>query len=159
MHFPAVTGRDLTFTVTGVRLETTKDYSSQAPISLPLGIAELGIPGTQVAPPADVDARVRAAPTSSPWTAAPCSVAVTGSTTAALAGDGLTVTPCGPDANRHHPRSRDVTWSWPRPGANTGLDVDQLALDSAPGAAPPPPRPRWHASSPPPRRGRRRRCG
>ncbi len=61
VHFPPVTGRDLTVTVTGVRLEKVQDYSFQgsasavgrSPISLPLGIAELGIPGTRVsAPPA-----------------------------------------------------------------------------------------------------------
>jgi hypothetical protein len=134
VHFPAVAGRNLTFTVTGVRPETTKDYSSQALISLPLGIAELGIPGTQISPPATamagscrsdlltVDGR-------------PVPVAVTGSTKAALAGGGLMVTPCGPDA-------KGMTLGagghviLTAPGANTGLDIDQLALSSAPGGGP-----------------------
>jgi hypothetical protein len=134
VHFAAVTGRDLTFTVTGVRLETTKDYSSQAPISLPLGIAELGIPGTHVSPPSPalsgscrsdlvtVDGH-------------PVSVAVTGATKAALAGNGLAVTPCGPDAGgiTLGAGSHVVLAA---PGATTGLDVDQLALSSAPGGGP-----------------------
>ncbi|HTZ10011.1 MAG TPA: alpha-(1-_3)-arabinofuranosyltransferase family protein, partial [Acidimicrobiales bacterium] len=36
VHFPAVTGKDLTVTVTGARIELTKDWSSQTPIALPL---------------------------------------------------------------------------------------------------------------------------
>lgn len=134
--FPAVTGKDLTVTVTGARLETTPDYSFQGttpPISLPLGIAELGIPGTRVGAPAPtfpggcrsdlltIDGH-------------PVSVALSGSTTGALQGGGLTVTPCGPDAaGITLAAGSHVVLS--APGATTGIDIDQLALDSAPGGA------------------------
>ncbi|HLX87263.1 MAG TPA: alpha-(1-_3)-arabinofuranosyltransferase family protein, partial [Acidimicrobiales bacterium] len=39
--FPAMTGRDFTVSFPGVRIERTRNYQTSAPISLPLGIAEL----------------------------------------------------------------------------------------------------------------------
>jgi hypothetical protein len=137
VRFPAVTGRDLTVTVTGVRFETTRDYAFQATptrIALPLGIAELGIPGTTIGPPA---AAISGVCRSNLLTVDghPVSVALGGTTQAALAGDGLTVTPCGPDAAgiTLGPGSHVVLGA---PGSVTGFDVDQLALDSAPGGGP-----------------------
>jgi len=135
VHFPAVTGRDLTITVTGARFEATKDEATQQPISLPIGIAELGIPGTHVAaPPASLPGTCRSDLLN--IDGRPISLRVTGSTTAALAGDGVTVGTCGPDAAGitlsagNHVVVSEL-------GTATGLDVDQLALDSAPaGAAP-----------------------
>lgn len=133
VSFPPVTGHDLTITVTGVRLETTKDYSSQAPISLPLGIAELGIPGTRIGA---ASAAFLPACRSNLLTidGKPVSVALTGSTQGALAGNGLTVSLCGADAKgiTLGPGTHVVLGA---PGATTGLDIDQLALDSAPGGA------------------------
>jgi hypothetical protein len=134
VHFPALKGRDLTITVAGARLETTKGYLTQQPISLPVGIAELGIPGTEVAPtPASVPGVCRSDLLTVDGHRV--SVAVTGSTADALAGVGLSVTPCGPDAG-------DITLGsgthvlLAAPGATTGLNIDQLALDSAPGGRP-----------------------
>ncbi len=134
LRFPALTGKDLTVTVTGVRLKTTTGYSSQAPISLPLGIAELGIPGTRVSPaPASVPGGCRSDLLTVDGT--PLSVALSGSTRAALEGDGLTVTPCGPDAaGIALPAGNHVVLS--ASGATTGFDIDQLALDSGAGGGP-----------------------
>ena len=132
--FPAVTGKDLTVTVTGVRLETTPDYSFQGttpPISLPIGIADLGIPDTRIGAPA---ATVPGGCRSDLLTidGHPVPVALSGSTSAALQGEGLTVTPCGADAAGITLGSGShVVLS--APGATTGIDIDQLALDSAPG--------------------------
>ena len=99
VHFPAVTGRDLTITVTGVRLETTR--------------AIFGSPGPDLAPARDRGARhprhPRSAPAPPTFSATcrsnlltvdgqPVSVSLSGSTAGALAGERLTVTPCGPDA-------------------------------------------------------------
>ena len=97
VSFPAVQGRDLTITVTGVRLETTKDYSSQAPISLPVGIAELGVPATLVG---TAPSAFSGACRSNLLTldGKPVSVALTGPTQGALAGNGLTLSLCGADA-------------------------------------------------------------
>jgi hypothetical protein len=134
VHFPALKGRDLTITVTGVRLETTKGYLTQEPISLPVGIAELGIPGTQVAPtPASVPGACRSDLLTVDGHRV--SVAVTGSTADALAGVGLSVTPCGPDAAGITLGSGTHVLL-AAPGATTGLNIDQLALDSAPGGRP-----------------------
>jgi arabinofuranan 3-O-arabinosyltransferase len=134
VQFPAVAGRDLTVTVTGVRLESTPDYSfldrPGSTISLPIAIAELGIPGTRIAPP----------PASMPATCRsnlltvdgrPVPVKVTGPAQGALAGGGLSVTPCGADASGITlGAGSHVVLS--APGSVTGLDIDQLALDSAP---------------------------
>jgi hypothetical protein len=134
--FPAIKGRDLTVTVTGVRLKTIKGYSSQAPIALPLGIAELGIPGTTISPaPAVFPAACRSNLLTVDGT--PVSVSLAGSTREALAGDGMAVTLCGANAKglTLAPGTHVVLGA---SGATTGLNVDQLALDSGAsrGAAP-----------------------
>ena len=134
--FPAVKGRDLTVTVTGVRLKTIRGYSSQAPIALPLGIAELGIPGTRISPaPAVFPAACRSNLLTVDGT--PVSVSLAGSTREALAGDGMAVTLCGANAKglTLAPGTHVVLGA---SGATTGLNVDQLALDSGAsgGAAP-----------------------
>ena len=112
----------------------TKDYSSQAPIALPIGIVELGIPGTQIG----------AAPAVFPTTCRsnlvtvdgkPVSVTLSGSTREALAGDALTVKLCGADAaGLTLAAGTHVVLGLS--GESTGIDIDQLALDSAPGGDP-----------------------
>ena len=49
VSFPALTGSVIRITVDGVRIENTPNYYSQQPIAMPLGIAEVGIPGLQAA--------------------------------------------------------------------------------------------------------------
>jgi hypothetical protein len=133
VSFPAVKGRDLTVTVTGVRLKTIKGYSSQAPIALPLGIAELGIPGTRVSPaPATFPAACRSNLVTVDGT--PLSVSLSGTTQGALAGSGLTVTPCGASA-RGLTLAAGTHVVLGTSGATTGLTIDQLALDSGPSGA------------------------
>ena len=133
VHFPALTGRHITVTVRTVRLEMTSDYYSGTRIALPLGIAELGIPGV----------RVPAAPTAIP---APCRsdllsidgqpvpVRISGTSAQALAGGPLSLTTCGADAAgiRLGPGDHDIVAAI---GHHTGIDLDQLVLDSAPGGA------------------------
>jgi len=134
VSFPTLTGEQIQVTFTGVRSETTRNYYSHSPITLPLGIAELGLPG--------VDAP--AAPQTMPDTCQsnlltldgrPVWLRVTGSTQAALDGDGLTISPCGPDAGgiTLGPGSHLLQSS---SGHVTGFDIDQLVLDSAPGGGP-----------------------
>jgi arabinofuranan 3-O-arabinosyltransferase len=136
VSFPALTGSSIRITVDSVRLEYTTNYYSQSPIGLPLGIAEVGIPGLHASPvPAQmpdpcrddlltVDGR-------------PVWISVSGSTTTALDRNALTVSLCGPDAGglslgpgQHVLRSTV--------GQISGFDLDQLALDSAPGGGPMP---------------------
>lgn len=147
ISFPALTGQDITVTFTSVRPETTVNYYSQTPITLPLGIAEVGIPGISIAPP----------PTDIPSTCRddlltidgrPVDISVTGTSQAALDGSGLTVSLCGPDAGgitlaagTHVLQATD--------GHSTGFDLNQLVLDSAAGGAASPPATGTQVSAPP----------
>ena len=84
-------------TVTGVRLERGRTSTRPLPIALPLGIAEVGIPGVQVAPvPADLPGSCRSNLIS--IDGRPISVDVVGSAATALTDGEMTLVPCGPDA-------------------------------------------------------------
>jgi hypothetical protein len=134
--FPALTGQNIRITVDDVRVEYTTNYYSRNPIALPLGIAEVGIPGVQAG----------TLPTSIPTSCRsdlltvdgrPLWVSITGTTTAALSRQPLTVALCGPDAGGlalgPGPHTLRSTL-----GQVAGFDIDQLALDSAPGGGPMP---------------------
>jgi arabinofuranan 3-O-arabinosyltransferase len=134
LTFAPLTGQQIEVTFTGVRSETTKNYYSHNQITMPIGIAELGLPGVDTLP----------APPSMPGNCQsnlltidgrPVSVQITGSTADALDGKTLAVQGCGPDAHgitlgpgQHVIQS--VT------GHVTGFDIDQVVLDSAPGGGP-----------------------
>ena len=131
VSFPTVTGSHVTVTFTRVRLEQTISDTIKEPVALPLGIAELGIPGVRVA---------AAAPTLATTCRSdlltldghPLWTELVGSTQTALAGQGIAVRPCGPDAaGVRLAAGRHVVQS--APGQSTGFQVDQLVLDSAPG--------------------------
>ncbi len=134
ISFPALTGSSIRITVTGVRDEHTQDYYSSSPITMPLGIAKLGIPGVQVPPD----------PTYLPGTCTPDLLTidgkpvwlrVTGTTAAALDNRGLRIVPCGPDANGITlSAGNNVVQSFD--GHDTGFNIDRLVLDSAPGGGP-----------------------
>ncbi len=133
VSFPTMHGQHLQFTVSGVHLRFTRSYSSRQPIALPVGVAELGIPGV-VDPPA---------PAAIPSTCRndllsidgkPVWLSVGGSSSAALAGNGLNVSLCGPDAAGLNlgagTHVLEATY-----GHTTGWNLDELALDSAAGGA------------------------
>lgn len=129
-----LTGTVIRVTVDGVRTETTINYYTQSPAVLPVGIAELGIPGL-AASPAPVDIPSTCRDDLLTVDGAPVWITVQGPTATALARNPLQVSLCGPDASglalgrgAHTLRS---TW-----GQQTGLDVDQLALASAAGGSP-----------------------
>ncbi len=136
VSFPAVTGPSIRITVDAVRTETTPNYYSRTPIAMPIGIAEVGIPGLHAAPlPAAIPSSCRGDLVS--LDGAPLWISISGSTAAALARQPLTVSLCGPDAGGvtlgpgdHFLRS--VL------GQTSGFDIDQLAFDSAPGGGPMP---------------------
>ena len=129
--FPALTGRSIRITVDDVRLENTLNYYSQTPIAMPIGIASVGLPGVSAPPvPAQVPTSCRGDLLS--IDGGPLWVEVTGSTADALDRKPLTISLCGPDAGgltlgpgQHTLRSAL--------GQVAAYDVDQLALDSAPG--------------------------
>jgi arabinofuranan 3-O-arabinosyltransferase len=117
--------------VVAVRVENTPNYYSKTPIAMPLGIAEVGIPGLHAASlPATIPTSCRSDLVT--VDGAPLWVSVAGATSTALARQSLTISLCGPDAGgltlgpgTHTLRSAT--------GQTTGFDIDQLALDSAPG--------------------------
>ncbi len=144
--FPAVTGTHFSMTFTGVRPEYAANYYSAGPLALPLGIAEIGIPGVQAAP---VPANLPGNCVSNLLTidGQPVSVAVVGSAQHALDNGEAQVVPCGPDAKGitlgagphvvetvagHNPPCAST------PTTCTGWNLDQLVLDSAAGGGPGP---------------------
>jgi arabinofuranan 3-O-arabinosyltransferase len=135
--FPALFGQSIRITVDQVRIENTPNYYSRSPIAMPIGIAEVGIPGLTAAPiPATMPSSCRndllAVDGHPVW------AQVSGSTAAALDRQALNVSLCGPDAAGLllGPGSHTLESTV---GQTSGFDIDQLALDSAPGGAPQPP--------------------
>ncbi|MGP8060370.1 MAG: alpha-(1-_3)-arabinofuranosyltransferase family protein, partial [Acidimicrobiales bacterium] len=143
LNFPALSGDQVRLTVTGVRPEYTTNYYAEAPIALPLGIAEVGIPNVVIPP---VPAKVPVACRSNLLAidGHPVSVEITGSTRTALDNGDLSVKGCGPDANGIAlAAGPHILQSVPghdaaNPKASQGWNLDQVVLDSAPGGGPAP---------------------
>jgi hypothetical protein len=136
VSFPALTGQSIRIIVDTVRIENTPNYYSETPIAMPLGIAEVGIPGLHAAPlPANIPSSCRDDLLTMDGT--PIWVAITGSTTTALDRQPLTVSLCGPDANGLSLGAGTHTLRATL-GQTSGFDIDQLAFDSAPGGGPMP---------------------
>ncbi len=129
--FPQLGGRNIRITVDAVAAEDTLDYYSQTPITLPMGVAEIGIPGVSAAPvPAAIPTSCRGDLLT--VDGAPLWVSVSGSSAAALDRQALTVSLCGPDADGL-PLPAGTHTLRSALGQVTGFDIDQLVLDSAPG--------------------------
>ncbi len=133
VKFPALTGSSLRITFSAVDLRDTLSYQTSLRTALPIGVATVSIPGT-TAPV------VRSTVPSTCRTnllrldGRPVPVALSGSTAAALDGDGLSITLCGPDrAGLHLGAGPHLLQAVA--GATTGINLDQVALDSAPGGA------------------------
>jgi arabinofuranan 3-O-arabinosyltransferase len=137
VHFGEIRGRQFTFTIADVDKRKLKTPDGPAGITLPSGIAELGIPGVTRAP---VPAQLPSDCINDLLTidGKPFPVRVTGSTADALRQRSLSVQPCEPgntiklDAGTHLIRARVS------PDTQSGLDIQQLVLaSSARGASPP----------------------
>jgi arabinofuranan 3-O-arabinosyltransferase len=131
-----LSGPVIRVTVDGIRTERTLNYYSQIPLAMPVGVAELGIPGLASTPP----------PTAIPSVCRdnlltvdgqPVWISVQGTSAAALARDPLQVTLCGPDAAglTLGPGDHSLRSTF---GQLDGIDLDQLALASSAGGAPAP---------------------
>jgi hypothetical protein len=138
ISIPPVTAQHrVTFIVDSVRPIRTLDSLSGKKIDLPVGIAELGLPGVAVPP----------AGTSVPGTCRtglltidgkPVGLRVLGSTSQAAARTGLAIQPCGPGVDATGAISlgpgphqvRTVT------GRFSGIDIDRLVFGSNRGGAP-----------------------
>jgi hypothetical protein len=136
VDFPALTGRHLEITITGAKLEYTRNYYSRQLEAFPVGIAELGIPGVDDPPaPAAIPATCR--DDLLEMDGSPIWVKVSGPSATALAGGAVEVSLCGPDAGGL-PLSAGRHVLEAGNGAVTGWNVDELAFDSGPGGGPEP---------------------
>lgn len=133
ISFPRLSGSVIRFTVEAVRQVRTTDWYSEKPIVLPFAIASIGLPGVRFTPenPKAQIPRVCRDNLMS-IDGKPVWLAVTGTVGAAEDGSGLQISGCGPDAHGIvlGPGTHTVqTVS----GQTTGLDLDRLLFDSAPG--------------------------
>ncbi len=141
VSFPALTGQTFVITFTGVRDEYAANYYSAGPLALPLGIAEVGLPGV-TAPPTPAQVPGNCVSNLLTIDGQPIDVAVVGSTSQALDNGEMQLVPCGADAKGitlaagthvvqtalgHNPPCANA------PTTCTGWNIDQLVLDSAPG--------------------------
>jgi arabinofuranan 3-O-arabinosyltransferase len=131
ISFPTLTGQTIRITVDTVRVEDTPNYYSDSPIAMPIGIAEVGIPGV-TSPPLPADIPSPCQDNLITVDGNPLWVQISGSTATALARQALTVSLCGPDAGGLSLAPGDHTLRSVL-GQVSGFDIDQLAFDSAPG--------------------------
>jgi hypothetical protein len=136
VSFPVISGSHIRVTITGVRLEESTNYYSPTPIALPLGIAEVGIPGVRTAPvPANLPGNCQSNLISIDGN--PVSVRVVGPTSTALDDGEVSIVPCGSAAaGITLGPGKHVIETALGHTPSTGWNVDQLTLDSAPGGAP-----------------------
>ncbi|HET9077293.1 MAG TPA: alpha-(1-_3)-arabinofuranosyltransferase family protein [Acidimicrobiales bacterium] len=137
VSFPALSGRSVQVTVDAVHQVRVPDYfSTFAGLTdeLPVGIAELGLPGV-VQPAAPPGVPAVCSPGLLQIDGRPIDVEVTGSTSAALAGSQIALRPCGNSANgvALGPGTHTVQTS---PRLPLGWSIDQLRLESQAGGAP-----------------------
>ena len=129
-----VTATRVRLVVEAVRPVETTDWGTRKIRTMPVGIAELGIPGlAQPAPQGTFASGCRADLVT--VDGEPFGVDVSGTVDAAIAGDPLAVRACDGttvDLTAGSHELRSVT------GAMTGLDVDRLVLRSAAGGGPSP---------------------
>ncbi len=105
LNFRPLTGRFLNFMFTGVRIETSDNYYSESPLAMPLGIAELGIPGvTEPAPPPQIPSVCT--DTLLTIDQNPVWVRISGSSSSALSGGELPLSLVRSGLRRYHSRSR-----------------------------------------------------
>ena len=126
VRFPALTGTTFRFTFPAIRTVRTLDHVSGLPIELPIGIAEIVLPGVS---PGTTPAALpnRCIPGLLSVDGHDVPVRLTGSTTEALEQRAATISPCGPEV-RLGPGIHTLTTA---PGYRTGWNLDTVSLSSA----------------------------
>ena len=136
VQFAPLTGSDVRVTVTGIRPVTTLDYHERQPSTMPVAIAEVGLPGVQRA----------ALPTQLPATCRDdlltvdgraVGVQLTGTTAAAAAGQPLDLAPCPAAAAPRVSRSMPGTTSCARRRARAPGSTSTAWCSARTPAAPP----------------------
>jgi arabinofuranan 3-O-arabinosyltransferase len=147
LHFAAVTGQRIRVTFTKVHEKRGTLASGKRTGVLPIGVAEIGIPGLRVPPaPSELPGTCRSNLLS--IDGRPVTVRVAGSTAVALHDGQVSLQPCGADASGihlaagHHVVASTLATTpsglgldCASTGGCDGWNVDELTLDSAPGGA------------------------
>ncbi len=129
VDFDAVAGRSIRITLEGVDPLLTPDWYSNAPLPLPVALAEVGLPGVHLGPPpAQVDDRCRDDLVE--VAGHPVRVRVVGSTADAVARAALDLEPCGDGGL---PLASGESILQATPGNRTGIDLDSIELTSRAG--------------------------
>ncbi|MEY2590937.1 MAG: arabinofuranan 3-O-arabinosyltransferase [Acidimicrobiaceae bacterium] len=128
-----ISGSTLRFTFVGVRDVLTTDWYSNAPVRMPLGIAELGVPELSASPPVGTyDSGCRSDLLTVDGRAV--SLRLTGSADDLLHRRPVTVQLCGADEAGIELGAGDHVLRTAK-GLDTGIDLDRLVLQSAVGGA------------------------
>ncbi|MHB8456259.1 MAG: discoidin domain-containing protein, partial [Acidimicrobiales bacterium] len=134
LSFPAVAGSTLRITFSRIALRYTLSYETSLKTALPIGIAGVSIPGVPLDHlPERIPARCHSDLLR--IDGQPVPIRITGTTAAALGGHGLAISTCG-GARSGIPLGAGSHLLQAANGAVTGINIDQLALDSAPGGRP-----------------------
>jgi hypothetical protein len=138
VSIPTVTAHSrVTVVIDAVRRVQTLDALSQQQTLLPVGIAELGIPGVTV-PPAATSVPSLCRTDLLTVDGKPVGLRILGSTAAAAERDGLSIQACGPGVDGSGalalgPGAHVIRTA---PGRVTGIDIDRLVLGSDKGGGP-----------------------
>jgi len=136
VSFPALTGTNVRVTFDAVRPVTDLDYYADSQVELPIGVAEMDVPGMPRAVPGPAQLPAPCRSDLLTVDGKPVPVTVTGTTATAEALGALVVRGCGSAANGISlgagPHIVQTQPGFP-PGVD--LDIDSLVLDSAPGGA------------------------
>src|SRR5262249_30219125 len=117
-------------TIDQIRQVKTLDFVQEKRIDMPVGIAELGIPGVrQPAPPAQLSSQCYSDLVS--LDGKPLPVRITGSTATAASPGPLSVSLCDPSGATHLSAGNHVLRT--NPGVDQGFDIDGVVLSSAAG--------------------------
>ncbi|HXW32832.1 MAG TPA: hypothetical protein VEJ21_07035, partial [Acidimicrobiales bacterium] len=138
VSFAPLTGSTIRLTVLGIRPLRAVNYYAGGDVTLPVALADIQIPGGQMPmAPAAIPSPCRSELLSIDGSAVPLRISGTSATALQGAdGVGLAVSLCGADTVglRLGPGTHQIVAT---PGLVTGLDLDQLVLDSAPGGGAP----------------------
>lgn len=138
VHFPAVTGRDISVKIASVQRVTTPSAFSKRDVLAPVAIAELGIPGLQLPhQPRQLPGTCRTDLLQIDGRSVP--VRIVGSSADAQALKPLTIQTCDPANPNVQPAislSAGTHELDTKSGQLTALQFDRLALASAPGGGP-----------------------
>jgi hypothetical protein len=138
LHFRAVSGSDIRFTVVHYRAVESSDYEGSNRAVLPISIAEVGVPGVRAVPERpSAQLPGRCVDDLLQIDGHPIDVRVTGTVGAAESLSGLEISGCGPDAHGVL-LGAGTHLLETAPGSATGWNLDRVVLDSAAGGGPTP---------------------